>query len=455
MTEHAGAEASTSPTDATERSASTPLSAPAAGGRRQRGPGPVFTRFWGAYMAGNLADGMMLTAFPLVAALLTSDPLLVGGLTAVRFLPWLLFGIVSGAVVDRVDRVRAMRAVALVRASAMGLLAVLLATENATIWALYAVMFTVMVCETVYDSAARAHVPTIVARDRLDAANSRMEGGRVVTEDFGGAPVAGLLFGVAAALPVATGGVAYLLSAVVLIAVPATTRRVPKGEQAKGQGEERPSRRAALRSVAADTRDGFRYLARNRVQAGLVGLTLGLSFGFQMTSSVLVLFVQQKLGVPPHLFGVFVAASAVGALVGASIASPLARRASKRVLIVGGFVLAGLFLAAMGAMASPWAAALLWGLVGAANLMANALGYAVLQAITPNGLFGRVEGVRKALGWGLAPVGALLGGVLGRIDLAIPVIAGGLIITAVTVAFHRAITGSVRLAEEQGHQGGS
>ncbi|MDA2807417.1 MFS transporter [Nocardiopsis suaedae] len=422
-------------------------------GRERRGLGPVFRRFWGAYTAGNLADGMMLTALPLVAALLTSDPLLVGGLTAVRFLPWLLFGVLSGAVVDRVDRVRAMRAVALVRASAMGLLAALLATGNATIWALYAVMFTVMVCETVYDSAARAHVPVIVARDRLDVANSRMEGGRVVTEDFAGAPVAGVLFGAAAALPVATGGLAYLLSAVVLIAVPATARRVPTAEEAEGQaevqGEGRPPRRAVLRSVAADTRVGFRYLARNRVQAGLVGLTLGLGLGFQTASSVLVLFVQQKLGVPPHLFGVFVAASAVGALAGAAVAAPLARRISKRVLITGGFVLGGLFLAAMGAMASPWAAALLWGLLGAANLTANAMGYAVLHAITPNGLFGRVEGVRKALGWGLAPVGALLGGVLGRIDLAIPVVVGGLIITAVTVVFHRAITGSVRLAEQQ------
>ncbi|MDA2813122.1 MFS transporter [Nocardiopsis sp. RSe5-2] len=444
MTERAGADAST---DSTTPTGFTPHSAPGAD-RRPRGPGPAFGRFWGAYTAGNLADGMMLTAFPLVAALLTSDPLLVGGLTAVRFLPWLLFGIVSGAIVDRVDRVRAMRTVALVRASAMGCLAVLLATGNATIWALYAVMFAVMVCETVYDGAARAHVPTIVARDRLDAANSRMEGGRVVTEDFGGAPVAGLLFGVAAALPVATGGLAYLLSAVVLIAVPATARRVPEDEQAEGAGEERPPRRAVLRAVAADTRDGFRYLARNRVQAGLVGLTLGLGFGFQMASSVLVLFVQHELGVPAHLFGVFVSASAVGALVGAAVASPLARRVSKRVLIVGGFVLAGLFLAAMGAMASPWAAALIWGLVGAVLLMANALGYAVLQAITPNGLFGRVEGVRKALGWGLAPVGALLGGVLGRIDLAIPIVVGGLIIAAVTVVFHRAITGSVRLAEE-------
>ncbi|WP_017623530.1 MFS transporter [Nocardiopsis chromatogenes] len=416
--------------------------------REPRGPGPVFRRFWGAYTAGNLADGMMLTALPLVAALLTSDPLLVGGLTAVRFLPWLLFGVLSGAVADRVDRVRAMRAVALVRASAMGLLAALLATGNATIWALYAVMFTVMVCETVYDSAARAHVPVIVARDRLDAANSRMEGGRVVTEDFAGAPVAGVLFGAAAALPVATGGLAYLLSAVVLIAVPTTARRVPTAEQVEGQGEGRPSRRVVLRSVGAETREGFRYLARNRVQAGLVGLTLGLSFGFQMSASVIVLFVQQKLGVPPHLFGVFMAASALGALGGAAVAAPLARRISKRVLIAGGFVLVGVFLASMGAMTSPWAAAVVWCLMGAANLTANALGYAVLQAITPNGLFGRVEGVRKALGWGLAPVGAVLGGFLGRIDLAIPVSLGGLIVAAVTVVSLRAITGSVRLAEE-------
>jgi len=61
-------------------------------------------------------------ALPLLAATLTRDPVLVAGLTTLAFLPWLLFGLLSGALVDRTDRRRAMAAARLLRAAALGAL---------------------------------------------------------------------------------------------------------------------------------------------------------------------------------------------------------------------------------------------------------------------------------------------------------------------------------------------
>jgi MFS family permease len=65
-----------------------------------------FRRLLAASAVSNLGDGIRLGALPLLAATLTRDPAAVASITAVIWLPWLIFGMVGGAVVDRVNRVR-------------------------------------------------------------------------------------------------------------------------------------------------------------------------------------------------------------------------------------------------------------------------------------------------------------------------------------------------------------
>src|SRR5690606_3711847 len=273
-----------------------------------------FARFWAAATAANLADGIAFTALPLVAAALTTDPLAVSGLAAARYLPWLLLGAAAGALVDRI---RAMQAAGVVRSAVIIGLAALAAAGAASMWALYAVMFTVMACETVYDTAARAVLPGLVARDRLESANGRLESGRLVTEDFGGAPLAGLLFGVAAALPLAVNGLGYLLAVVLLAGLPATARRAP-ADPAAGAAAPRTAFRA-------DVVEGLRFLFGDPLQRALLLLSLGVGVGVEAAFPVLVLLAQERLGVPVQLYGFFVAASAAGALAGAAGAPLLTR----------------------------------------------------------------------------------------------------------------------------------
>ncbi len=55
-------------------------------------------------MVSSAGDGMFLTAFPLLAAILTRDPVLIAGVTIASRLPWLLFSLFTGALADRMDR---------------------------------------------------------------------------------------------------------------------------------------------------------------------------------------------------------------------------------------------------------------------------------------------------------------------------------------------------------------
>ena len=113
---------------------------------------PLGSNYWWLLVASvvsNLGDGIVRTAIPLLAITLTRDPLLVGALTALSFLPWLLFAIPSGALVDRMDRRRAMSSANLVRAGVVTMLVAAIAIDQVSLVLLYVVTFVLGVAETV------------------------------------------------------------------------------------------------------------------------------------------------------------------------------------------------------------------------------------------------------------------------------------------------------------------
>jgi len=104
--------------------------------------------------AANLSDGIRLAAGPLLVASLTDDPALVGGAVFIQQLPWLLFSLPAGAWVDRVDRVRLIRTVTLLRAALVTALAIAVALEAVSVLLVYAVVFLVGTAEVVTDNTS-------------------------------------------------------------------------------------------------------------------------------------------------------------------------------------------------------------------------------------------------------------------------------------------------------------
>ena len=394
-------------------------------GKKSKPPmGRDFNRFWVGSLSSNLGDGMMLVALPLVAAMLTNDPLLVAGLTAVRFLPWLLVGLFAGVVVDRVDRVRLMVLTNLGRGGALVALALLVATENATIWVLYAVMFTVMVCEVFYDLSGRAMLPDIAPAGAIDRANSRLVGGQTVMQQFAGGPLAGFLFAVVAFLPLAVNAGAYVLGALVLLGLPLAVRRPqrPEGEA------ERTGEGGAARSVFADIWEGLVFVFRKSSLGPVMGFNVAVNMAFMALTGVMVLLVQDHFGVPAVLYGVFLGSSAVGAVLGASTVSLIVARLGRFRTEMMLFVMAGLSCVAFGLSPNAYVAAGFWVVVGFAMTSSNIVLIGAIQLIVPGTQLGRVMSCVQMLGAGLSPVGAVLGGFLGRVELFYVPVATGLVI---------------------------
>jgi MFS family permease len=406
---------------ATERAALQ--GAPVAPDRPDPVRGRAFRRFWAAATISQLGDGVGRIAVPLLAATLTRDPVLIGGLTAAAFLPWLLLGLPSGVLVDRVDRRAAMVLANLFRGVALAALCGALVADVASIWLLYLVVLVLGAAETVYDSAAQAAVPTLVGeRDvDLDRANSRLQGAETVAQNFLGAPLAGVLFALVAVLPFGVNAVGFLASALLVASLP---RLVPRGYGASSRG----GLAASLRSVPGEIVDGVRWLWRHRLLRGLCLVSAGAAFAAQVGQATAVLFVLDELHLDAAWFGAIGVVAAVGALTGSLLAGRLAARFGRGHVMLATLVVEAATLVAIGWARNAVLAAAAWlPLAGGVGVW-NVLSMSLRQQLVPSEVFGRVHGAWRTLVWGVLPLGGLVGGVVAaQGGLRAPWFAGGLL----------------------------
>ncbi|MEW2291150.1 MFS transporter [Streptomyces sp. NPDC006743] len=197
--------------------------------------GRPFRRLWASAAASNAGDGITRTLLPLLVVAHHPDPAAVAGLTAVNMLPWLLFALPAGVLVDRTDRRRIVLASNVVRAAALAAAALLLARDR-PLGLLYALAFVLGIAETLADTAAPAMLPRLVEERHLERANGRLSAAQIVLNETAGPPVAGLLAGLTAAAALAAGGALYALAALLLLGLAPLARpdRGPAPDRAPG-----------------------------------------------------------------------------------------------------------------------------------------------------------------------------------------------------------------------------
>ena len=390
--------------------------------------GRDFGRLWTAATVSTLGDGITYTAGPLLAATLTRDPLLIGVVGAASFAPWILVGLVSGALVDRLDRRRLMWTVDLGRAAVLAGIATAVLAGWASIPLLAAGAFLLGVGQTFFDSAAQAAIPTIVGRepDRLAAANGRLLGAQTIGQQFAGPPAGGVLFTLAPWLPYAVDAVSFVGSSILLMRI--------RGRFTVGRTGPRPSLRA-------DIAGGLRWLFRHRLLRGLALVTGVLNLVFMATEVVLVLVAQERLGLGGIGFGVLLTGSAAGALAGSLTAARLARRLGAGPAYVVSVGLLAASLIGLGLTTLPWVAGAALAVIGYAVTLGNVILQSLRQEVTPPELLGRVVSAYRLIGMGAIPVGALAGGLVGRIDLRLPYLVGAVLVALTGVAAARLLRG--------------
>lgn len=358
-----------------------------------------FHRLWAASAASYLGDSVALVAAPLLAATLTRDPTLVAGLVFAQRLPWLLFSLVSGALVDRFDRRRTMAAVAVCRAVLIGLLGLVAVLNCVTFPLLYAVFFLLSTGDTLFDIAAVTVLPAVVSQSNLPRANARLAGVRTVTSQFVGPPLSGFLFTALAALPFLFGAVGLVVAAALIVALRGTFRVV------------RPET-APPANLRAEIVEGIRWLWRHRLlRTIIVALTL-LDATLVAQNAVMVLFVQERLGLGATGYGILLTTYGLGGVVGSLIAHRVITRLGPGRVMRIAMCIEAVMPAAIALSHTPFLVGAALAFFGCHAVVWGALLTSLRQEISPEGLRGRVESAFEFIeSIGTAP-GALLGGLL-------------------------------------------
>jgi MFS family permease len=363
--------------------------------------GVEYRKLWTASTISNLGDGVTLVAGPLLAASLTRDPLLVGGLSFAQRVPWLLFPLISGALVDRLDRRRVMGYADAARTVLIGTIGVAALLGWASIPLLYVVFFLMGTLETLFDNASQAIIPALVSRDRLERANSRLYATEIISNQLAGPPLGGFLFGLAVAVPFFLDAGTYAAAAALVLAL---------------RGEFRPKRLedAPPTTLVAEIGEGLRWLWSHRLIRTLAIMLGVFNMTFAATDAILVLFAQDVLGLGGFGYGVLLSSTAVGGLIGSLTADKIVAWLGPGRTLQASVLISTLVLTLVAFSESAvvvWAVFLL---VGISVVVWNVITVSFRQAVVPEDIFGRVNSVYRLLGWGGLSIGALLGGFLAR-----------------------------------------
>jgi MFS family permease len=393
--------------------------------------GPRFAKLWTASTTSALGSGLATIAAPLLVAAHTKNPLIVSATSGAAWLPWLLFALPGGVLVDRVDRRRLMIRIDWIRVVAMSVLATALLAGWSSIVLLDAVLFVINAGEVVFRSASQTMIPSVVPRARLERANGWLVGGTTLMQNMIAGPLGGFLFVLAACVPFYVNAGTYAASAVLVGLIAGTyraSRPVADGDDSRRQAHQ----------VRQELAEGFRWLAGQRIlrtMAVLIGL---LNLTLTAATAVLVLLVKERLHLGAVGYGTLFTCLALGSLLGSVCGDWLIGRVTATWTIrIGLLVEAGMHLV-LATSRSAYLVGFMMFLFGVHGALWTIVGSSLRQRLTPPEMLGRVASTSLFIAAGGNCVGAMLGGVIAaRFGITAPYWAGFVVAVLVSAGTWR------------------
>ncbi|MFD8015283.1 MFS transporter [Streptomyces sp. NPDC058955] len=388
--------------------------------------GRNFWLLWSGWSVSSVGNGLTVTALPLLAADITSDPATLSLVGIADKLPWLVLALLGGVLADRWDRRRAMWISDALRCVLLSLLVAAVIGGWVSIPLLMAVAFSVTAIETVYDSSRTAILPMAVARDRatLERANSRLMTANTTALKFVGPALGGWLYTMGRAFPVVIDAVSFAVSAVFTFLMRGDFRA----------GGDTAAKRRPRGAMRAEMAQGVRWLARHRVlrvYTLVAGLTNMCTVG---QLAMLVLYARQVMHLDDAAYGLLLASVAAGSVTAGFTCRPLTRRLGPARSAFGSTLMGALGFTLLGFTSEVPLVALGLAVTGYTAMTWNVTTVSIRQAIVPPELTGRVSSVNRLVAFGLMPVGIFLAGqIAARTELATVYTVGGLFAAAVSL----------------------
>lgn len=372
-------------------------------GRADRTLGATFNRIWAALTVSLLGSEISALAIPLIAALaLKATPSQMGIVSAASSLPFLLISLPAGVFVDLLPRKKVMVVTDLVSAAILVSIPAAWFLHALSIVQVCIVAFGVRACGVCFDIAHYAFVPSIVPRDRLIDANSRLQVSYSAS-DFAGPGLAGAIIQVLMApLAVLVDAFSFIASALILGFV--SGGRLPVATK------DRPTLKRALV-------EGLRFLLHERVLRPIVLLGALLVIFNSAVVAVRVLYFVRELGLSPLAIGILFVIGGTAAVPGAFLARWAGEHFGTGLTIIGGWVVWTASDVAIPLVAGPkYLVVLILGLTTAVGAVAftaaNVQQWTLRQVLAPESLVARVTAAYRFAVQGAGVLGAAVGGYL-------------------------------------------
>lgn len=382
--------------------------------------GSNYWRLWTSSLISNLGDGVGLIAYPWLASALTRSPLLLAIITLTGTLPWLLFSLPSGVIIDRLDRRRLVVAMDMIRGALtmVGVLGIVIWGANLpdpqeleggldipTNWPLYLVFvvssFLLGCAQVLRDNAATTLLPSIVKKEQLEKANGQMWSAELVANSLAGPALGSALIGVSFILPIMLDASTFFVAAGLMMLIPGTF--TSKAVQARLE---------VPNDWKHELREAFMWLRRHPLLWPMAMILAALNLIGSLGTSSLILFAQEVLETSPLEFAILTTGGAVGGIIGGLAASRLSQRFGAGTLVQTLLFSMPLISATTG-LAPNWFVAWIAFMVSMfLAIIWNTLTVSLRQSIIPDHLLGRVNSAYRFLVLGSMPIGVALGGLL-------------------------------------------
>jgi Na+/melibiose symporter-like transporter len=362
-----------------------------------------FRFFWLAETISDVGSPFTELALPLTAViLLQASTFEVGLLRVMEYVPFVLFALGAGVVVDR------SRPAPLLIGSDLGRMVILVTVPVAyfighlSIVQLYIVAFTAGVLTLLQGVAQQAAMRALVERDQLIDANSKI-GMSEEAAAVAGPGVAGVLIGATSApIAILVDAVSFGLSALLISRITWRT--------------EARSAVPSVESFLHQIREGLVFILRHRVLRGLAASISLLRFFSSMFAAVELVYFVRILHLSPTTIGLVFATMGLGGVAGALAANGLNRRFGVGWTITVGLAPLGTLLIPLAPPSAPIPWLIAGGFLGAFSVVAsNVSQLGLRQSMTPRRLQGRMTASMRFVIMAPAPVGAFLGGTLGTV----------------------------------------
>jgi MFS family permease len=330
-----------------------------------------------------------------LALTLTDDPRLLSSVSVAAMLPWFVMALPVGVFIDRHERRRIMATANALRAMLFVAATTAILLNAMTIWWLFGVVLALAVCEVFYDMSAQAFLPSIVDEHQLETANGRLYAAEVAANSFVGLPLGTWLFVLAAAAPFGVQAVALVIAAFLIASI-----------RPKQPFIATPTDENYMQSL----RTGLAWLWSHPLLRMLAIMLGAANMCHMFAQSIFAKYVRDELGLGPRGFGLLLAATAIGSIVGGLVGARLARLIGPAVAIVFSYAMFAALEIVPAVLPRVWAVVIAGVLMATFGTVWNVITVSLRQRLIPQELFGRVNSVYRFIGTGTSAFGALIGG---------------------------------------------